>query len=142
MTFNRNDITTKVPLCGIIRRASFVHKPPGLECAGLSEVTEEESEALFESLTRTVVTILVRRTRGGLQQILEVFDSQDKATKYIKDHFFDLWPEPLEICQFCCCEERIEDVRYAHMKKDIKSLEFLLGVPLSFFFSFVIRELK
>lgn len=146
MSFNREDTThTKAPLCAVLRKPERHPRVPGLECpSGLSEVSDEEFDELIGTIQPSPleVTILVRRTRGGLQQILEVFDSQSSAVSYIKDHFFDLWPEPLEVAQFCCCPEKIEVIRWAYAGQDVALLTKALGVPLSFFFSLVIREVR
>lgn len=144
---SRDDIPTqpRAPLCAILKKPEREPRVPGLECiSGLSEVSDEEFDELIGSIQPEplVVTILVRRTRGGLQQILEVFDSQSGAVDYIKDHFFELWPEPLEVAQFCCCPEKIEIIRWAYAGQDVALLTKALGVPLSFFFSLVIREVR
>lgn len=144
MSFDREKTTeTKAPLCAILRKPSRDRRVPGLECpSGLSNISDVELDDLIDEFKspNQVVTILVRRTKGGPQQILEVFLTQDGAAKYIETYFFDLWPEPIEVCQFCCCPEKIEAVRWAYASSDLNLLINTLDVPLSFFFSLVIRE--
>jgi len=146
MNFKTDNAKTEPvpPLCAVLRKAREP-RVPGLECiSGLSEVSDAEFDDLIGEMVPVLseVTILVRRTRGGLQQILEVFSTQAAAVKYIERYFFDLWPEPLEVCQFCCCPDKIELVRWAYASQDVKLITKTLGVPLSFFFSLVIREVR